>query len=145
VDLLAQSNCPVLPFVFSVLNGESSDLYEACVELVVEVIGRTARMKDTRPDIINDLLQKIGLLNGDGDEDRMRGYCRIIVEAAESYSDLILDNFIPFKGIVDALLMCVAYDDLEIVKITFNFWYIISQELCLPERESQKAVVFNRD
>jgi hypothetical protein len=43
------------------------------------------------------------------------------VEAAESYFDLILDNFAQFKGIVDALLMCVAYDDLEIVKITFNF------------------------
>jgi hypothetical protein len=73
---LAQPNCPVIPFVFSVLAAESSDLFDACVDLAVEIIGRSSQLKITRPDIIHDLLAKISGLTGEGDEDRMRGYCR---------------------------------------------------------------------
>lgn len=66
---------------------------------------------------------------------------RVIVEAAEAYSDLILDNFATFKGIVDALILCFSYENLEVVKITFNFWFIVAEELCLPERQGQKVMV----
>jgi hypothetical protein len=78
VELLAQPNCPILPFVFSVFSTEWCDLYDACIELVVEVIGRTSSLKGTRPDIINDLLGRISGMSGEGDEDRMRGYCRYL-------------------------------------------------------------------
>jgi transportin-3 len=70
---------------------------------------------------LNTLVQKIHL---DWDDpDKIRGYCRIFAEAGEAYRPIIIQNFTSFSNIVSAILKCASYDDLEIVKITFTFWF----------------------
>jgi transportin-3 len=63
------------------------------------------------------------------DSDKMRGYCRIYVEAGEWYTPLILRHPETFLPIVLAIRSCCDHDDLEVVGITLNFWYRLSKGL----------------
>lgn len=57
------------------------------------------------------------------DTDRVRGYCRLFVEAGEWYAQLMLQHPTQFLPIVEAIADCSAYSELEVVSITLNFWW----------------------
>lgn len=61
------------------------------------------------------------------DGDTMRGYTRIFVEAGEWYEPIILRHQDAFLPLVEAIAECSAYDDLDVVDITLNFWYKLAK------------------
>lgn len=64
---------------------------------------------------------------------------RLYVEAGESWHVLIAKNPQHFKPLVEILLSCVKNDeDLDVVKYTFYFWYLLKQLITLPKFESNK-------
>ncbi|KAJ3312568.1 Nuclear import receptor [Boothiomyces sp. JEL0838] len=72
------------------------------------------------------------------DPDIVRGICRILVEAGEGYSDLIAADITAFKGILEGILLCTSNEDLDIVQITINVWYVIAVHLIDSEKPELK-------
>lgn len=67
------------------------------------------------------------------------GLTRLYVESGESWHVLIAKNPQHFKPLVKILLDCCKNDeDLDIVKYTFNFWYILRQLIELRNFENSK-------
>ena len=54
---------------------------------------------------------------------RQRRDCRIFTEAGEAYLILVVRHLDAFRAILDGILECISFKDLEIIKMTFNFWY----------------------
>lgn len=71
------------------------------------------------------------------DEDRIRGYCRLFCEAGETYTDLIVRHPGDLLPLVEAVSAVAGYEDLEIVQITFNFWYNLATALGRPPQSEQ--------
>lgn len=63
------------------------------------------------------------------DEDKFRGYTRILVEAGEWYAPLIVRHPESFVPLVHAIAECASYAELEVVEITLNFWYRLAKNL----------------
>jgi transportin-3 len=72
---------------------------------------------------------KQNLKNSLDDNAKVRGLCRVFVEAGESYVDLIVTRPALFKEVIESLLICSSYDDLEVVRTTFGFWQTLTDEL----------------
>ncbi|KAJ3385809.1 Nuclear import receptor [Lobulomyces angularis] len=135
VDLIIST--PLMQFTFQSLQSEI--LFEDACDTIAEIIARSRQYKTEKPYIINELLTSISPLlkflqdpTFLEDEEKCRGLCLIFVEAGEAYFDLILKNFVSFKGIVDALLLCASHESFDIMRITFGFWNIIADELLQP-------------
>lgn len=76
------------------------------------------------------------------DEEVYQGITRLFVEAGESWHVLIAKNPKHFKPLVEILLHCCALgenNDLDVVKYTFMFWYLLKQLITLPKFEESKA------
>lgn len=69
------------------------------------------------------------------DQEKSINYCRIFTELAESFLEKMiqqhLDNNTQHYSIkiLDLVLLCVGHHDYEVAEITFNFWYLLSEEL----------------
>ena len=66
------------------------------------------------------------------DTDKSLNYCRIFTELAESFIDMIVLS--PNQGFGDLrtlelLLTCAGHHQYEVIVITFNFWYQLSESL----------------
>jgi transportin-3 len=124
---------PLLDFTFKAL--DSPQLFDTAVDVLVDLIHETQEIDDNLS-VIELLLPRITSLRArleeeskNEDADTMRGLCRIFVEAGETYRTLILLHPETFFPLVQAIALCAAYDELEIVRITFNFWYRLAQSL----------------
>lgn len=64
------------------------------------------------------------------DEDAARNLCRIFAESGEQYMRLLLQHpqayMLPLAG---AVLRGASHPEPEIAEITFNFWYVLSEEV----------------
>lgn len=116
----------------SLLNEE---LFDVGVEAVCDIINETQEVEDNAEAIqlivprllpLRAELQKAGV---DGDEDKVRGLCRVFVQAGETYYRLILRHTQVFFPIVESIAECASYQDLDIVQITFRFWYLLSTDV----------------
>lgn len=68
------------------------------------------------------------------DQTRSMEYCRLFTELAESFLDKIVSSSAPNNmhhsvKILDLVLMCVGHHDYEVAEITFNLWYLLSEQL----------------
>ncbi|XP_071056779.1 transportin-3 isoform X2 [Onthophagus taurus] len=67
------------------------------------------------------------------DQDKSMNYCRIFTELGESFLDKIVNaplNQPHFAiKVFDLVLLCVGHHDYEVAEITFNLWYLLSEEL----------------
>ncbi|KAF5284574.1 hypothetical protein FQR65_LT02400 [Abscondita terminalis] len=68
------------------------------------------------------------------DQEKSLNYCRIFTELAETFlSKIILheDDKNPHFAlkVLDLVLMCVGHHDYEVAEVTFNLWYLLSEEL----------------
>lgn len=73
------------------------------------------------------------------DPEVVSGLTRLYVDAGESWHVLIAKNPAHFKPLVEMLLQCCRYhDDLDVVKYTFYFWYMLKQMLTLPKFEDAR-------
>lgn len=122
---------PLLDFLFSSL--DSDDLFEPAVDAICDLVHETQEIDDNMK-VIEQIVPRLIALkpklqeHGD-DPDRLRGYCRMFVEAGEWYALLIADHPEAFLPLVEAIALCCSHDDLEVVGITFNFWYRLATRL----------------
>lgn len=68
------------------------------------------------------------------DQEKSLNYCRIFTELAETFLDKIIahsnDKTQHYAiKILDLVLICVGHHDYEVAEITFNLWYLLSEEL----------------
>ncbi|CEP15482.1 hypothetical protein [Parasitella parasitica] len=140
IDLISTS--PLLQLSFKSL--ESPELFDVAVDVVTEIIYETRDVNECRPIIeqiypcFASLLQKLTVAIEEEDEDAVRGYGRIFVEAGEAYITLIGSHPEAFEILMDGLIKVSAYKELDIVPITFKFWYELTN---LLETETFKASI----
>lgn len=129
VDITAFADSPLFAFSFQALASDS--LFDEAVDVICDVIHETQEVDDYMPvieRIVTQLLSlKPAVTVSHDDPDKVRGYCRIFTEAGETYRMLVLTHPETFFPIVDTIAECAAYPDLDIVQITFNFWYRLAQ------------------
>lgn len=68
------------------------------------------------------------------DQEKSINYCRIFTELGESFLEKIIthsnDNQQHYAlKVLDLILICVGHHDYEVAEITFNLWYLLSEEL----------------
>ncbi|KAL2916946.1 Nuclear import receptor [Polyrhizophydium stewartii] len=117
-------------------------LFDVCADIVCEIIHRSSR-KPPAQSLIEKVYPKLLPLNAllkqsADDEDVVRSLCRILVEAGECYTELIAGNLDAFYAIIDSLLFCAAYEELEIARITFGVWHQLTDLITAPERAAVK-------
>ena len=122
---------PIFDFAFDAL--DSDPLFDAAVDLICDVIHETQENSENMnviERVVPRLIALKPLLSQHGDDsDRMRGYTRVFCEAGETYRSLILEHTETFYPLVEAIAECSACTDLDVVPITFPFWYRLSQSL----------------
>jgi transportin-3 len=137
---LAQS--PLFGFSFDALATEQ--LFDAAVEVICDIIHETQEVDDFLP-VIEQITARLIAIKpklaevGD-DSDAMRGYTRIFAEAGETYRTLIVAHIETFQPIVEAILECASYSDLDVVPITFQFWYHLAMT-ARSRRDSVSPVI----
>ncbi|XP_054160887.1 transportin-3-like [Oppia nitens] len=62
------------------------------------------------------------------DTEKVENYTKVITELAESVIDPLIINEVDLK-ILDLLLTCCGHYDIEIIDITFYFWYMFSEKI----------------
>jgi transportin-3 len=131
IDILKIVSTPLLHLAFESLF--SDELFDAVVDFIVAMFRETRDVYDNTSSIkyLYDELyavgQKLGALDN-SDTDVFRGITRIYVEAGEAWVVLIAHEPEKYEFIVRAVAQCTEYnEDLEVTKITFNFWYELTQ------------------
>ena len=101
----------------------------------MDVIHETQELQEN-VDVIQEIVPRLNALQpilADSEtreqEDKMRGFCRILVEAGEWYEPLIPQHPETFLPLVQLIKSCADYEELEVVGITLNFWYRLSRGL----------------
>ena len=116
---------PLFNITFEAL--ASDQLFDEAVDVICDLIHETQEYQENF-EVIQMIVPRILALRpeldkaGD-DEDRFRGLCRIFAQAGEMYHQLVLRHKAEFFPLVEAIAACAEYHDLDIVQITFNFWY----------------------
>lgn len=130
---------PLFETAFSSLS--SDQLFDPAVDLLCDLIHETQEIDDN-VDVIQMIIPRLVALRPEmdthmEDEDRIRGYCRLFCEAGETYTDLIVRHPGDLLPLVEAVSAVAGYEDLEIVQITFNFWYNLATALGRPPQDQQ--------
>lgn len=68
------------------------------------------------------------------DQGKSMNYCRLFTELSESFLEKIINNSSPEQmhystKALDLVLICVGHHDYEVAEVTFNLWYVLSEEL----------------
>lgn len=131
VDILKFAQNALFAFTFQALASEA--LFDEAVDLICDVIHETQETDDFMP-VIERIVEQLlairpAVAASHDDPDKMRGFCRMFTEAGETYRVLVIRHPETFFPIVDTIAECAAYSDLDIVQITFNFWYRLSQSI----------------
>ncbi|KAK9450139.1 armadillo-type protein [Limtongia smithiae] len=141
VPLQMVINSALLNLVFQAL--ASDDLFDSATDCVCSMIRETRDVDETLPSIsilyakIMQLRPRIAA-SKDLPED-FKNYTRIFAEAGEAWHMLIARMPKDFRGLVEAIAECAAYDDdLEVVQYTFYFWYLLKQMLVLDRYDTAK-------
>ncbi|KAK8864138.1 hypothetical protein IAR55_001384 [Kwoniella newhampshirensis] len=122
---------PLFNAAFEALS--SDQLFDAAVDVLCDLIHETQEVEDN-VEVVQQIVPRVVALRPQLEEhkedpDRIRGYCRILCEAGECYKDLIVRHPQDLLPLVEAIAACAAYPDLEIVPITFYFWYTLALTL----------------
>ncbi|OWZ62136.1 hypothetical protein AYX15_05702 [Cryptococcus neoformans] len=136
------SQVAATPLFSAALSALASDqLFDAAVDVLCDLIHETQELNDNMT-VVQEIIPRVIALRGElekykDDSDRVRGYCRILCEAGECYQSLIVQHPGDLLALVQAIAECAAYPDLDIVPITFYFWYALSESLERQENFSQ--------
>lgn len=137
---------PLTSLIFQSLTIE--DTFEKAVDCLCTIL-RETRDIDNHV-IIDALYQQLLQLNlfimenqdRREDPDTVDSLTRLYVEAGELWHVLIAKNPTHFKPLVDIILNACRYrEDLDVVKYTFYFWYLLKLLLTLPRYAEQRAVL----
>ncbi|KAI9013361.1 armadillo-type protein [Phycomyces nitens] len=137
---------PLLEIAFRGLASE--DLVEVCTDVVCEIIHETKELVKSRSLIkaiqpyFATILEYLKDAKAEANTEKVRGFCRIFIEAGEAYVPLVVKYPDHFCTILDGVAECTAYDDLDIVQMTFKFWCELTCTL-ISSREHSDISVFN--
>ncbi|KAG8974893.1 Nuclear import receptor, partial [Tulasnella sp. 427] len=127
------ADTPLFQLAFDGLAYE--ELFDSAIDVLCGLIHETQEIHDNM-DVIQALIPRLITLRpmltaafAADDSDKVRGYCRLFTEAGETYRLLILQHPETFFQIVEAIGECAAYHDLDIVPITFHFWFRLAQSI----------------
>jgi transportin-3 len=133
INVQALISLPLFSTSFDSLAKEQ--VFDVAVDVICDIINETQEVDDNREAIElivgrilpfkSDLQQAIS----DGDDDKVRGLCRIFAQAGETYHRLMIQHRDAFFPLVEAIFECVRYTDLDIVQITFRFWYVLATDI----------------
>lgn len=123
----------------------SDELFDVATDVVCDLINETQEVEENMQ-VIQRVLTRLHplrqeLSSAGDDEDKVRGLCRIFVQAGEAYHRIIVRHQNEFFPIVEAIAECTAYHDLDIVQITFRFWYLLSGALSYARDQSGSAEI----
>lgn len=117
-------------------------LFDDAVEVVCVWIKETQEIHDNMSAISSVAPQLIALApqveQAGDDEDRVRGLTRVFSQAGETWKELFLSHPAEFAPLVQVLLTCTAYHDLDIVNITFRCWYYLANAVYRAQRDSSR-------
>ncbi|KAG8901213.1 Nuclear import receptor [Tulasnella sp. 403] len=127
------TDTPLFQITFDGL--EYDELFESVVDVICGLIHETQEIDDNMP-VIQAILPRLVALRPKltaavraEDSDTVRGLCRIFTEAGETYRLLLLQHPETFFPIVEAIGECATFTDLDIVPITFHFWFRLAQSI----------------
>lgn len=122
---------PILASAFAALADD--ELFDHAVDVLVDIIHETQELQENVA-VIQEIVPRLTQLGPQvtdpatrEDEDKMRGFCRILVEAGEWYEPLIIQHPDTFLPLVELIKQCATVDELDVVSITLNFWYRLSK------------------
>lgn len=137
---------PLTSLIFQSLTND--DTFEKAVDCLCTILRETRDIDNHA--IIDALYQQLLQLNlfimehqdKREDPDTVDSLTRLYVEAGELWHVLIAKNPSHFKPLVDIILNACRYrEDLDVVKYTFYFWYLLKLLLTLPRYAEQRAVL----
>ncbi|KAJ2557907.1 Nuclear import receptor [Coemansia sp. RSA 1933] len=163
LTLMMVQNTPLLGLAFAALKADDDSLFDTAVDAVCGIIYETRSESDDDPNSAqtkNSTVEQmlVPQLNGvatqmrndhnvaDGDEERIRGYCRIFAEAGDAWVQRMVLNMGVFEGLVGALVDCMRLESLDSIAMLFNFWNNLADRTleytasCDPARRSLVAV-----
>jgi transportin-3 len=111
----------------------SEELFDSSADLICDFIHETQEVYENE-DVIQLLMPRLIALRAkfaelNEDTEKIRGLTRIFTEAGETYRQLIVQHTDTFFPLVEAIVECTSYHDLDVVPITFHFWYRLTQTL----------------
>lgn len=141
-EIAKLTSTPLVQLAFNSLFSE--DLYDSVVDFIVAMFKETREVYENGDSIkvLHDELlavsPKLGSLGTDPDV--FRGIVRMYTEAGESWVVLIAQNPQRYQFLVQCIAHCTDYEeDLEITKITFNFWYELTQLITVDNYKHAKV------
>jgi transportin-3 len=138
---------PIVAVTFQAL--QSDDLFDTATDVVVEIIHECSRSLDKCLPFIQSLCPLLGGLlpliqqcnqHPDEFEDKQRGLTRIFAEAGEIFLPLILQSLDNFRDLMNGIVGCSSFSDLEVVPILFNFWMDLTSRLSDKSGEQIKPL-----
>ncbi|GAA99924.1 hypothetical protein E5Q_06627 [Mixia osmundae IAM 14324] len=122
---------PMFGYLFDSLN--DSTVFDESIHTLCELINETQEVQDNTQ-VIQQILPRLLALQGQMEADKeddmkMRGYAQLLSEAGRVYASLILHHTEAFMPLVNLILQCAAYHELEVVSKTFEFWYYLQRVL----------------
>lgn len=133
IDIPTLMQTPLFAMSFDGLMNEQ--LFDGAVDVVCDIINETQEVQDNQEAIQRIVSRLLPLRSelqqaiNDGDDDKVRGLCRVFVQAGETYHSLMIPHKDAFFPIAEAIFACAGYTDLDIVQITFRFWYFLTGDL----------------
>lgn len=130
------------PAMFLAVTDPSS--LDAATECLVTVLRETRDLLAEDQVVISPLLAQLVKLQPYMEQERddpqvMEQMCRLVVEAGELWNVFVATNPAHFMPLVEMILACCGpQQDLDVVKITFNFWYMLRQLLTTPRHAAGK-------
>ncbi|KAG0941977.1 hypothetical protein G6F57_005936 [Rhizopus arrhizus] len=124
---------PLFELAFEGLNSE--ELFDVAADVITEIIRETRDVQDYR-DVIEQIYPRFApmliklreCINAEENE-MVNGYCCIFTEAGDAYVSLIASHPEAFGVLLEGIRDCAAYSDLEVVEMTFKFWYELTNVL----------------
>ncbi|CAG0883896.1 unnamed protein product [Cyprideis torosa] len=137
---------PLLDKAFGILamtEGCSSVTHERAADTICDALRMIEKCPPDREEFAWYLLKKVGELTTayqitlqTEDMDRSMNLCRVFVELAESLLDKLISHPNHELGTFDTLelvLLVVDHPDYDVAKITFPFWYRLSEDVYQSE------------
>ncbi|KAJ1962199.1 Nuclear import receptor [Dipsacomyces acuminosporus] len=143
ITLMMVQNTPLIELAFAALKADDSTVFDTAVDAICGIIYETHLDRDDEPELVHVKSttvdqQLVPLLNNvaaqmradhlviEGDEERVRGYCRVFTEAGEAWVQRIILSTPVFQGLVSAIVDCMRLDNLEVITMLFDFWNILA-------------------
>lgn len=138
-----------MTIVFQAL--QSDELFDTACDLIVEVIRESSRSADkllpfvqSISPMLSGLLPLVQQCNQRPDEleDKQRGLTRIFAESGEIFLPLIVQSLDNFRAIMNGIVGCSIFPDLEVVPILFTFWTELTSKLSETSYTQMKPLFF---